>query len=259
MMNYNLIASGSKGNSLIVKSNDTFLLFDFGISKKRVNEGLQVFSSNLNKVEAFFLTHTHSDHASNIFNAPKEKIYCGAKKIKNNKNSDLILIDEDKILKDFKPVFIDDIKVTPLPLSHDCRDCKTYGFLIEDKDSKLSYITDTGFIPEKNFDYLINLDYYIFESNHDPKMLYESNRPEYLKNRIISDKGHLSNSDCSYYLANLIGKKTKEVVLSHLSEECNNKEVAIDTFYSVCSSILGYIPDVKLKVSSYDEMIIGGN
>lgn len=253
-MKYDLIASGSKGNSLLISKNDTMVLFDFGISKRKVTNACYSYGKSFDDIKAFFLTHLHSDHSSQIKNARKDDIFCGADYIENID----IKLDENHHLKAFKPVFIDALKITPLPLSHDCKESDTYGFLIEDDKEKLAYITDTGFIPEVDYDYLYNLDYYIFESNHDPKLLYESNRPEYLINRIISDKGHLSNSDSSYYLTTFLGDKTKEIVLSHLSEECNSVSIAKDTFYKVANSILGYIPDINLKISTFDTEIKGG-
>ena len=74
----------------------------------------------------------------------------------------------------------------------------------------------------------------------------------------MSDKGHMSNNDSSYYLSTFLGNNTKEIVLAHLSEECNTKEIAKSSFETVSLSILGYIPDVKLKISSFYEMITGG-
>ena len=251
-MKYNLIASGSKGNSLLIKSKDDVLLFDCGISLKRLNEGLQVFNCSSDDIKDIFLTHTHEDHIKNVVKLNTDKIYVGAKKVKDK------IINVDHILKEYQTITVNNLKVFTIPLSHDCSD-STFGYIIDNGITKIAYVTDTGFIPEKNFQYLKNLDYYIFESNHDPKMLYESKRPEHLKNRILSDKGHLSNSDSSYYLANLIGDKTKEIVFSHLSEECNTPELVLDTFKNVSLKILGYAPNVKLKVSTFYQMVIGGD
>ena len=253
-MKYNLIASGSKGNSLLIYSKDTVLLFDFGVSKKKVSDALACYNLSFDKIDAFFFTHLHHDHCLSIAKADSDLIYCGCKSINSINKS----LEKSHQLESFKEVQIKNIKVTPLPLSHDCKESDTFGFVIDDGDEKLAYITDTGFIPEINFPYLDNLDYYIFESNFDPKMLYESNRPEYLINRIMSDKGHMSNNDSSYYLSTFLGNNTKEIVLAHLSEECNTKEIAKSSFETVSLSILGYIPDVKLKISSFYEMVTGG-
>ena len=120
-------------------------------------------------------------------------------------------------------------------------------------------MTDTGFVPEKDFPYLENCDYILLESNHDPQMLFESGRPDYLIKRIISDKGHLSNVDCACYLSVLMGERTKECCLLHLSEECNDPVLAKATYEKVMMERLSYLPDVLVRVSSSKEETRGGD
>ena len=91
------------------------------------------------------------------------------------------------------------------------------------------YITDTGYINRKNQDKLRNKEAYIFESNHNTEMLMHGKYPMWLKKRVLSDEGHLSNEQSSYYLSHLIGDKTKKIVLAHLSEENNTPEIALET------------------------------
>ena len=132
------------------------------------------------------------------------------------------------------------------------------AYLVEDGKESLVYLTDTGFVPEKDFPYLQGKTYYIFESNHDPKMLYESKRPDYLIRRIISDRGHLSNMDSGYYLSILLSSDTKEIVLAHLSEECNKPDLALSTVKEVIVTQLGYLPECLFKVSSASHETRGG-
>lgn len=252
-MFFDVISSGSKGNCTIVSSRGKVILLDFGISKKRVSDALSRFSFAFEDISAFFITHTHSDHASNAFNAPVEKIYCPQPKISKIQT----LVVGEHLVKPFQTIFIDGFKVVSFPLSHDCPN--TMGYVIDDGEEKLVYLTDTGFVPEKDFSFIKDSTYYIFESNHDAKMLYESKRPEYLIRRIISDTGHLSNYDASYYLSSLIGEHTKEVVLSHLSDECNTPQLALDTFDTVMQAQLGYIPMIKVSTASDKKETIGGN
>ena len=96
------------------------------------------------------------------------------------------------------------------------------------------YITDTGYINEKNFKYISNKSLYVFESNHDIQMLMNNpNYPHHTKIRILSDKGHLSNNDSAYYLSKLIGSNTKYIILAHLSEQNNTSKLALSTIDSV--------------------------
>ena len=79
-------------------------------------------------------------------------------------------------------------------------------------------------------DLLKKVDSLIIESNHDVEMLLNSERPWYLKNRILSIKGHMSNKICGEVLNKILdGGKVNQVILAHLSEECNTEELAIDT------------------------------
>ena len=82
----------------------------------------------------------------------------------------------------------------------------------------------------------MNHNLYVLESNHDPKMLMDGNYPFHLKQRILSDKGHLSNKDSAYYLSNFIGDKTKTIILAHLSDDNNTYDKALDTLNEVLSS-----------------------
>ena len=251
-MLFDVISSGSAGNSTIVISSGHVIVLDFGISKKRVNTALAQYGFSLDDVEGFFITHTHSDHASDAFNAPLEKLYVPQPKVTKINT----LISGEHLVKGYQTILTPGFKVTALPLSQDCPN--TMGYVVEDGKETLVYLTDTGFVPEKDFSYLQDKDYYIFESNHDAKMLYESKRPDYLIRRIISDTGHLSNYDSAYYLSNFIGSHTKEVILAHLSDECNTPTLAMQTFESVMQTQLGYLPDVRLECASDSHETKGG-
>lgn len=140
-------------------------------------------------------------------------------------------------LKDYaKLVYIEDeecfeeFRVYVIPTSHDAIDSK--GFVIE-ADESVVYLTDTGYVNMRNFKFLENREYYIFESNHDIDMLLKGKYPPHLQRRILGPKGHLSNMDSSIYLSKLIGPKTKRVVLAHLSMDHNTSKKAIDTFNEV--------------------------
>jgi phosphoribosyl 1,2-cyclic phosphodiesterase len=121
--------------------------------------------------------------------------------------------------------------VYPLSISHDASDA--VGYVIYHKDKKLVYITDIGYLPQKDYELLSNADMYVFESNYDVTLLFTSNRPFYLKQRIDSVKGHLSNTDSAYNLAQLVGPNTRHIILAHPSRECNTKELALETINEV--------------------------
>ena len=113
--------------------------------------------------------------------------------------------------------------IQSVELSHDALD--PIGFVFSNGSSRLVYVTDTGYVKQSLYETLRNANMYIWESNHDPEILMQSDRPYETKKRILSDDGHLSNQDSAYILANLIGPNTKTIVYAHISEECNLNQI----------------------------------
>ena len=153
------------------------------------------------------------------------------------------------------PLELEDLKINLIRISHDVAGT---GFIIEHNDHSLVYITDTGFIYEKVLIQIQNADYYIFESNHDIRMLLQTNRPQSLKDRILGDKGHLSNEDASMYLSEVIGPKTKEITLAHLSEEANTPEKALDAFLRIMEKRSISLENIIFKCASQHNTVSGG-
>lgn len=120
-----------------------------------------------------------------------------------------------------------DVTIDLVHTSHDAPG--SVVFLISSDSSSLVYITDTGYINEKYYNLLSNREIYYIESNHDEQMLLIGPYPHYLKQRILSDRGHLSNGATATYLEKFIGEKTKYIILGHISEANNTKELAFNT------------------------------
>ena len=131
---------------------------------------------------------------------------------------------EQKVVEPFETFWVKDIKVQVLPLSHDAE--HTIGFVLEADGEKLVYVTDTGYVRNDVKERICNADYYVFESNHDVEMLMQTSRPIYIKQRIINDYGHLNNEDCAQILQEVIGDRTREIVLAHISQEGNTRAQA---------------------------------
>ena len=130
---------------------------------------------------------------------------------------------------------INDLNVEVFKTSHDVEESNGYIFNYNDKS--VVYITDTGYINVKYHEKLKNKNLYIIESNHDIEKLMNGKYPYHLKQRILSDEGHLSNKDCSYYLKTFIGSKTNNIILIHLSEENNTEELALTELKKVLNEI----------------------
>lgn len=200
-------------------------------------------------INIVLVTHSHSDHTAGLKNFDESMQFSQLFVLGKN-------IPESQILCPFTKYKFGDFFVTPIPLSHDA--INTTGYIIEDKNEN-SYILPILVTFLKSVRSIQNADYYIFESNHDPKMLCESGRPQELIKRILSDHGHLSNLEASYYLSGLVGDKTKEIVLAHLSEECNTPQIALETYNKVMMTQLCEIPNILVRCADETNVYKGGN
>ena len=222
MFKVRVIGSGSKGNATVIFNEETTLLIDFGLSRLRVKKALKEFDKTLESIDYAFFTHNHTDHIKSIEFLEPGKVYA---------LDGTIPLRQANKLEVFHKYQFGTFFVTPLKTSHDAPN--PCGYLIEDEDTSLVYMTDTGYIPEESLEYMKNKNYYIIESNHDVLMLLKSRRTDELKARILAYYGHLSNEQSALYMADLIGNNTKEVVLAHLSEECNTPDVALNTYNQI--------------------------
>lgn len=219
-----VLSSGSKGNTTYIECGSTKILIDMGNTCKYVVNKLEGIGINASDIDAIFITHTHADHIKGLKVFLKKygtKVFF-TEKMKDELSfaSNYEYIISDKI--NFKDLVINVIKT-----SHDVKD--SLGYVIEGDNKSLVYITDTGYINNKYFSLLVNRELYIMESNHDIEMLNSGPYSFSLRQRILGDKGHLSNYDCSRYLSSFIGDKTSTIVLAHLSEENNTRDLAYDT------------------------------
>lgn len=223
-MKIKVLASSSKGNSTYIETGNTKLLIDIGVSYPYLLRELEQISISPFELDGILITHTHADHIKGLQSLVKRTnidVYTIKEMIpeliEKIPFSNIKILSESTEIKDFKVEYI--------RTSHDVI---SIGYILEDNHSSLVYITDTGYINRKFFQKLSNKNIYIFESNHDEKMLMDGPYPYILKQRILSDKGHLSNHTAASYLKNIVGSNTKYIVLAHLSEHNNTVELAYE-------------------------------
>lgn len=230
-----VLASGSSGNAIYVESPTTRLLVDSGLSGKKIAELMNQINRDPKDLDAILVTHEHSDHIQGVGVMSRRydlDIYANDKtweamenKIGNIKTEHKFLFDKTEIKT------IGDIDILSFGVSHDAIDPQFYAF--QKNNKQFVILTDTGYVSDRMRAALKNADAYLIESNHDVSMLRMGPYPWSLKQRILSDKGHLSNDDGALALVDLVGNKTKRVYLGHLSKENNMKQIAKDTFKEI--------------------------
>jgi len=233
------IASGSSGNCYVVMNGNTVLLVDAGISAKRIRNGLAALNLTMDNVSGILVTHEHSDHIKGLRVITKhtgasiyanESTFCGMN-------------------LDFPPekcccfltgaVFvIGDIEVRTFSVSHDSGDPVGYSF--ESGGYRIAIVTDTGVVNQPLLREMQAADILVLESNHDESVLRMGKYPWFLKQRILGNRGHLSNVAAAEALADVLDDdakcgevKARMILLAHLSKENNFPEMAVATMENI--------------------------
>lgn len=227
------IASGSSGNCTFVGSDCTNVLVDAGISAKKVEEGLNGLGLSASMLDAIFITHEHIDHIKGIGVLARKHgipIYATRGTIAGIKNcSSLGAIDASLFheIKADNEITVKDIMINPVTISHDANDPVAYRLRSDGK--KVGIVTDLGNYNPYIVDCFRNSDVLLCEANHDIRMLQVGPYPYYLKQRILSDHGHLSNEVSGRMISELLHDNIKSIILGHLSHENNLPELAYET------------------------------
>ena len=227
------IASGSSGNCIYVGTQATHLLVDVGISKKRTESGLNSLGLSAQDIDGILITHEHADHVSGLGVLSRKyhiPIYATEGTIRAiQRIASLGKIEEEL----FIPIQADtsftvkDIVVNPMRTSHDAREPVAYRF--RHGKQKMAIATDLGTYNEYTVEGLKGMDVLFLEANHDVNMLQVGPYPYALKQRILGDRGHLSNERSGQLLGRLLHDKLQAVILGHLSKENNLPELAYET------------------------------
>ena len=224
--------SGSTGNSTYIEGATGAVLADVGMSCKAVTDALQYVGGEIGKISAVVITHEHIDHIAGIgvmarrHNLP---IYATAKTIEAIKNVKSVGKIDDEL---FHPINAGDefdigtLRLKPLHISHDAADPVAYR--VDYNGKRMAVITDLGTYDNEIVDELQNLDVLLLEANHDIHMLQTGSYPYPLKQRILGDRGHLSNERSGQLLCELLHDRFKTVMLGHLSKENNYEELAYE-------------------------------
>ena len=226
MTTVHTLASGSSGNAAVLSCGDTHLLLDAGISCRRITTALNALGLSPELLSAILITHTHSDHISGLRTLLK-KTDCPILATPRTCRELRYRLEETdgRLIQLEAPVQVGAVSITPIITSHDAPG--SCGWRLDTGDGSVGFLTDTGYVTEEAADLLPGVDLAILEANHDVDLLQNGPYPYYLKERILSDQGHLSNETAAAFAAAMARQGTEEFVLAHLSAENNTPERAL--------------------------------
>ena len=226
------IASGSSGNCIYVGSDATHLLIDVGISGKKTEAGLNSLDISPRELDGILITHEHADHIAGIGVLARKyeiPIYATRGTIEAIKNcSNVGSIQEDLFVEvqADKKITIKDLVVNPMRISHDAADPVAYRVSYGTK--KVAVCMDLGVFNDYTVECLKGMDALLLEANHDVNMLQVGPYPYYLKQRILGERGHLSNENSGRLLSRILHDNLSAIVLGHLSKDNNLPELAYE-------------------------------
>jgi len=224
-MKISVLSSGSGGNSTVIQSDSGSILIDAGLSAKKLLERLESVGADPCSITGLVITHDHIDHISGAgVTARKLKIPVYIHKENYETSAEKFEKCEIKFIED--QFNIGDFNIIPVPISHD--GTANFAYTITSGGKKISHITDIGSVTGIVKHRILGSDLIVLESNHDDQMLKNGPYPWYLKQRIASNTGHLSNHSAGDLIKATGAVGLKNLILAHLSKENNDPFLALD-------------------------------
>lgn len=246
MLNFITFGSGSSGNCYYLYTEEESLMIDVGVGTRSLKKYFKEYGLHLDKIDNILITHDHADHVKSVGSISKDfgipvytthRVHVG---IENNYCVRCKIPQERiKVITPGETFNLGNFEVTPFSVPHDSTD--NVGYRIKYGDVVFCIITDAGHITDEMAEYITEANYLVIEANHDEEMLFSGPYPQHLKDRIVSQTGHLSNKDCGDALCQYASPNMKHVWLCHLSEENNHPELARKTIEHILRSF-GIIP-----------------
>ncbi|MDE6926081.1 MAG: MBL fold metallo-hydrolase [Acetatifactor sp.] len=227
------IASGSSGNCVYVGSEATHLLVDTGISGKRVEQGLKGIDLSPKDLDGILITHEHADHISGLGVITRKyeiPVYATEGTIRAMFDGGSLGKVEESLfhpIKEDEKFILKDLTINPMHISHDA--AQPVAYRISYGNKKVGICTDLGVYNDYTVESLKGMDAILLEANHDVNMLQVGPYPYYLKQRILGERGHLSNENSGRLLCRILHDRLKTILLGHLSKENNLPELAYES------------------------------
>lgn len=221
MIRFASLGSGSKGNALLVQSGKTRILLDCGFGLRALTERLARLGTVIDQLDAVFVTHEHTDHASGVVMLQRRSgcpvyLSSGTHAAMAERQP---LPGPVKHVRAMETVAVGDLSICPYAVPHDAREPLQYVF--DDGAVRLGVLTDAGCVTEAMVSTLAGCEGLMLEFNHDRQMLETGSYPAFLKRRIAGPEGHLDNDSAAQLLERLRHGRLQQVLAAHLSEQNN--------------------------------------
>lgn len=232
-MDFFSVASGSSGNCICLGSDQCHVMIDAGISGKRIEEGMNTYDYTTSDMDGVLITHEHSDHIQGLgvvarkYGLPIYATKGTADAILQSSSVGKIDPSLFHVIEAGKTFFIGNLEIYPMSISHDAADPVAY--LVSDGRHRVGIVTDLGYYDADIVSHMEGLDALLLEANHDIHMLQVGAYPYPLKQRILGERGHLSNETSGQLLGQILHDGMQHILLGHLSKENNYDELAYET------------------------------
>ena len=247
-MEFYTLASSSSGNAALVRSGETSILLDAGISARRIAQALALLGMTPEDLDAILITHEHSDHVNGIATLTKKF----AIPVYASRGTAHFLPQAGSALRIFEAgdaLTVGELAIQSFRTSHDAADSVDYR--VDAPDGSLGALTDTGYVTDDAAKALTGVDLLLLEANHDVGMLQCGPYPYHLKRRILGEHGHLSNEAAADFALHCVKNGTSDILLAHLSAENNTPEAAE---YAVARRLQAAGCSIRLGVAPRDRM-----
>lgn len=228
MVRFCPLFSGSKGNCTYIGSNGKGLLVDIGNSTKSVEAALLDQGVDPSNLCALLITHEHGDHIASIKSFLRKypvPVILSEGTAQTLARSGKLPENAETLCIDRAPITVEGFKICRFATLHDCFGSSGYR-ITTPEGKRVAVCTDLGVVTDTVRAALLGCDLVMLEANHDVTMLQQGSYPYVLKQRILSESGHLSNTACACELPELLKGGTTRIVLAHLSQENNRPELA---------------------------------
>ncbi len=231
MLRISVLGSGSSGNSAVIFTDTTRVLIDAGLSARQLNRRLEAVGVAPDTLDGILITHEHGDHVRGL------DVFCRSVKVplySNASTREVMVTGPLKEPKTWRIVptggkfMIGDIQVQTFPVAHDATE--PMGFALRDPESAIGILSDVGYVTNLMRNHMRGMNTIFVEANYDGVLLQnDTKRPWSIKQRILSRHGHLSNAQTAALVGEVADEHLHRVILGHLSQDCNEPDLAIRT------------------------------